>query len=241
LLDALLVICYWFKRHRAVPSLATAASLPSNVAFAHFIRRRTVNFSFSDWLGEVTTGHGAMILGPTLMAVSSGTMDWPTAVPFLAAGVIGLMWPENTALKTAAQTAATDVEALIAAYRTGLSHGAAGDASEAAAPLSTPQPQAGVAASALATLLAAGLVLTACANQTPAQQAATETTVASGLVCLADASGKVIATASTNDSNAIKGVNAAIAAGSVLLTDSACQTAFASGTAAIPVNSGAKP
>ena len=72
-----------------------------------------MNFSFSDWLGEVTTGHGAMILGPTLMAASSGTMDWPTAVPFLAAGVIGLFWPENTALKAAAQTAATDVEAVV--------------------------------------------------------------------------------------------------------------------------------
>ena len=90
-------------------------------------------------------------------------------------------------------------------------------------------------------LLAAGLALTACANQTPAQQAATETTVASGLLCLADASGKVVATASTRDPNAVKGVNSAIAAGSVLLTDSACQTAFASGAAAIPVNGAATP
>jgi len=200
-----------------------------------------VNFSFSDWLGEVTTGHGAMIIGPTLLAVSSGTMDWPTAVPFLAAGVIGLLWPENTALKSAAQTVVTDAENLIAAYRTGLKHRAADDVADAAASSSTPLPHGGVAASALAMLIAAGLALTACANQTPAQQAATETTIASGLLCLADASGKIVATASTNDSNAIKGVNSAIAAGGVLLTDGACQTAFVSGAAAIPVSGAAKP
>ena len=162
-----------------------------------------MNFSFSDWLGEVTTGHGAMIIGPTLMAVSSGTMDWQTAVPFLAAGVVGLLWPENTALKSAAQTAATNVEALITAYRTGLTHGAAGNAPDAASPAvpahhsgaPVPESHTGVAVSAIAMLAAGGLALTACANQTPAQQAATETTVASGLLCLADASGKVVATA----------------------------------------------
>jgi hypothetical protein len=207
----------------------------------HFIRRRTVNFSFRDWLGQVTTGHGVMILGPTLMAVSSGTMDWPAAVPFLAAGVIGLMWPENTALKTAAQTAVADVETVITAYRTGVSHGVAVDATAAAAASLLPQSHGGVVAPALAMVIAAGLALTACANQTPAQQVATETTVASGLLCLADASGKIVSTVSTNDSNAIKGVNSAIAAGNVLLTDSACQTAFVSGAAAIPLNDTAKP
>ncbi len=213
-----------------------------------------MNFSFSDWIGEVTTAHGAMILGPTLLAASSGTMTWPTAVPFLAAGVVGLLWPENTALKSAAHTAAADVENLITAYRTGLSHGAAGDvpdmqAASSAHPYSGTAPSAtaaaaayrGAAASALAMLVAAGLALSACANQTPAQQAATETSIASGLLCIADASGKVVATASTTDSNAIKGVNSAIAAGNVLLTDSACQTAFVNGAAAIPVAGAAKP
>lgn len=200
-----------------------------------------MDFSFSDWIGEVTTGHGAMILGPTVLAVSSGTMTWPTAVPFLAAGVIGLLWPENTALKGAAQTAATNVEALITAYRTGLSHGAASTAPDVTNSASVPQSHGGAAVSALAMLVATGMVLTACANQTPAQQAATETTIASGLLCLGDASGKVVATASTNNSNAMKGVNSAIAAGGVLLTDSACQTAFASGAAAMPVTGAAKP
>jgi hypothetical protein len=200
-----------------------------------------VNFSFSAWLGEVTTGHGAMILGPTLMAASSGTMDWPTAVPFLAAGAIGLLWPENIALKSATQTVATDVETLITAYRTGLTHSAADDTAATEAVAAAPRSHAGVAVSALAMLVAASLGLTACANQTPAQQAAMETTVASGLLCLADASGKVVVTATTKDSNAIKGVNSAIAAGNVLVSDSACQTALVSGAAAMPVSGAAKP
>jgi hypothetical protein len=214
--------------------------LHSNVAFAHFIRRLTVNFSFSDWIGEVTTGHGAMILGPTLLAASSGTMSWSTAVPLLGAGVIGLFWPENAALKSATQTVTTDVETLITAYRTGLNHGAAGDAPRAAAP-SAPQPHNGATVSVLAMLVATGLALTACANQTPAQQTATEATIASGLLCLADATGNVVATATTSDSNSVKGVNSAIAAGSALLTDTACQTALAAGRVAIPVTGAATP
>jgi hypothetical protein len=212
--------------------------LHSNVAFVHFIRRRTVNFSFSDWIGEVTTGHGAMILGPTLLAAWSGTMSWSAAAPLLAAGVVGLLWPENAALKNAAQTAAADVETLITAYRTGLDHGAAGDTPQAP---SMPQPHSGAVVSALAVLVATGLALAACASHTPVQQAAVGTTIASGLLCLADASGNVVATASTSDSNAMKGVNAAVAAGNALLTDSACQIAFAGGAAAIPVAGAAKP
>ncbi len=106
---------------------------------------------------------------------------------------------------------------------------------------SAPPATSGSAVAALAMLLAAGLSLAACADQTTAQKAATETTIASGLLCLADASGKVVGTATMNDSNAIKGVNSAIAAGSVLLTDSACQTAMASGAAAIPTTGATKP
>ncbi|HVC63584.1 MAG TPA: hypothetical protein VND19_24860 [Acetobacteraceae bacterium] len=200
-----------------------------------------MNFSLGTWIGEVTTGHGAMILGPTLLAASSGTMSWPTAVPLLAAGVIGLLWPENTALERAAMTTAIDIEALIVAYRTGLSHGAVGDAPDAIAAPPVSQPHGGAAASALAMLVAAGLTLTACANPTPAQQAAAETTIASGLLCLADASGRIVATASTNDPNSLKAVNAAIAAGNVLLTDAACQIAFARGAVAMPAGGTTKP
>jgi hypothetical protein len=104
-----------------------------------------VNFSLSTWIGEVTTGHGAMIVGPTLLAAASGSMSWSAAVPLLAAGVIGLAWPENTALKSAVQTTATDVEALIAAYRTGLCHGAAGDSSETTKAPAEASPQTGMA------------------------------------------------------------------------------------------------
>jgi hypothetical protein len=106
-----------------------------------------VNFSLSTWIGEVTTGHGAMILGPTLLAAASGTMSWSTAVPFLAAGITGLLWPENTALKGAVQTTATDVEAVVAAYRTGLYHGAAAGAPDATEVPSEAQPQTDAAQS----------------------------------------------------------------------------------------------
>jgi hypothetical protein len=77
------------------------------------------------------------------------------------------------------------------------------------------------------------VALGGCANQTPAQQAATSTAIASGLLCLADASGKVVATASTSDTNALKAVNTAAAA------DAACQSALTNGAAAIPAAGGA--
>lgn len=124
-----------------------------------------MKFNLSAWIGQVTTGHGAMILGPTLLAVASGTMSWQTAIPLLVAGAIGLLWPENTALKTAAQNAATDVEALIAAYRSGLDHGAA--------IVAEPKPPAPEAASGNATAalsLMAGLLLAGIVSACTAQQ-----------------------------------------------------------------------
>ena len=73
--------------------------------------------SFKLWLGQVTTGHGFMILAPTVLALLSGAMQWEAAVPLFLAGVAGLLWPENPPLKTAAQTLAVDMGAVIAAYR----------------------------------------------------------------------------------------------------------------------------
>lgn len=193
-----------------------------------------MDFNLNTWIGQVTTGHGAMILGPTLFAAATGSMSWQTAAPFVAAGVIGLLWPENVPAQNAARTVADDVEALIAAYRTGLDH-AGTDADAATAPAaSSTAPHAISALPALAMMTAAGFALNACANQTSTQVAATQTAVASGLLCLADASGKVVSTATTSDSNALKAINAAIAAGDVLLTDAACQSAFTSGAAALP-------
>jgi hypothetical protein len=232
------------------PSISSRVFQPRHWLTA-FDQEVVVSFSFTNWLGQVTTGHGAMILGSTAIAVVSGSMAWQTAVPLVAAGIIGALWPENTRLQDAARTAAMDVDALVSAYRTGFGHGAETDTSALAAPVAaggprvTPVPAAaaspGGGVAVLAMLLASGLVVAGCATQTPAQQAATAGLIASGLVCLADASGKVVATASNNDPNAVKAVNAAVAAGSTLLTDSACQTALASGTAAMAAPVAAQP
>ena len=72
--------------------------------------------SLKSWFGQVTTGHGLMVLDGTLLSVMSGTTTWAGAAPFLAAGVIGLVWPENTALQAAGQTVATDLLGLVTAY-----------------------------------------------------------------------------------------------------------------------------
>ena len=200
-----------------------------------------MDFNLNAWIGQVTTGHGAMILGPTLLAAASGTIDWQTAVPFLAAGVIGLLWPENTPMQGAARTVASDVEALITAYRAGIAHGAADTTPAKPAPTEEPAGHAGVTLSALAMLAATGLALNACASQTPTQQAAANQTIASGLLCLADANGKVVATATTSDPNAVKAMNAAVAAGDVLLTDATCQSALAGAAAAVPAVTAMQP
>lgn len=72
--------------------------------------------SLKTWFGEVTTGHGVMILSGTLLSVLSGSMTWAGAAPLLVAGAIGLVWPENTALQAAGQAAATDVVGIVTAY-----------------------------------------------------------------------------------------------------------------------------
>ena len=78
-----------------------------------------MNNSLTAWLGQITTGHGFMILGGTLLSVFTGATSWSVAIPLLVAGVVGLLWPENTALSAAARATATDLEALLAAYRDG--------------------------------------------------------------------------------------------------------------------------
>jgi hypothetical protein len=75
-----------------------------------------VTNSLKTWFGEVTTGHGVMILAGTLLSVLSGGMNWTGAAPLLVAGVIGLIWPENAALQAAGQTVATDVAGVVKAY-----------------------------------------------------------------------------------------------------------------------------
>lgn len=197
-----------------------------------------MNFSFNTWIGQVTTGHGVMVIGPTLLAVMAGTMTWQTAVPLVVAGLVGLLWPENAPLKTATQTVASDLETLIAAYRARISPTPTGGGSVPTTlpDPSTAQPRAGTGGSLAAFALAVGLSLAACANQSPAQQATTGHAIASGVLCLANAAGKVVGTATTHDPDALKAVNAAVATGSVLLTDAACQTALGEAVAAPPTN-----
>jgi hypothetical protein len=189
-----------------------------------------MNASFQAWAGQVTTGHGVMVLAPTLMAVISGSLSWSAAIPFLIAGVVGLLWPENPAAVTASKAVANDVEALIAAYRTGLSHAETTPAPAGSVPAVPPR---GAAAAGLATLALTAMALGACSGQTPAQQQAAAAAVASGLVCVADATGKVVAAASTTDPNAVKVANAMVAAGGTLTTDAACQSAIANGAVAL--------
>jgi hypothetical protein len=80
------------------------------------------------WLGQVTTGIGALIAAPVVIALLTSQITPSQAVPGIVAAVIGLMWPENRQFAASAQTLASDAEVLIpqllTAYRTGLQHGA---------------------------------------------------------------------------------------------------------------------
>ena len=58
-----------------------------------------------------------MVLASTTMAALSGTMSWATAAPLLVAGAVGLVWPENTALRDATQATASDMANVLAAAR----------------------------------------------------------------------------------------------------------------------------
>ena len=90
--------------------------------------------SLRTWYGQVTTGAGMMLLAPTLLALLAHQVTPEQALPALAAGVVGLLWPENKALAGAVQSAAAQAvaaapataasaEAIIGAYRAGLAHG----------------------------------------------------------------------------------------------------------------------
>ena len=76
-----------------------------------------MSVSIKSWLGQVTTGHGVMILAPTLLSVLSGTTSWSTAAPLLVAGAVGLAWPENTALQSASRSTAENVANMVSAYQ----------------------------------------------------------------------------------------------------------------------------
>ncbi len=95
--------------------------------------------TFRSWLGQVTTGIGALIAVPVVIALLTHQITLEQAVPGIVAAVIGLVWPENKALAATALTVASNVEILIpqllTAYRSGLQHGAQAAATPAAAPV----------------------------------------------------------------------------------------------------------
>jgi hypothetical protein len=94
--------------------------------------------TFKSWLGQVTTGIGALIAAPVVIALLSSQITPEQAVPGIVAAVIGLIWPENKQLAASALTVASDAEVLIpqllTAYRSGLQHGA-----QAAVPPTAPK------------------------------------------------------------------------------------------------------
>lgn len=168
-----------------------------------------MNPSTKTWIGQVTTGHAFMVLAPTLLAVLSGTMSWQLAFPLVVAGAVGLVWPENTALKDAAQTAAADLETAFARYQGGLAKAAAN------MPV-PPDPRPG--ATGFAVLAAVGLSLAACVGQTPAQQAA----AVQAIECIANATAKIAMTDAMPTPIGMKIANAVLTVGSELAADPAC-------------------
>lgn len=75
------------------------------------------------WLAQSTTGTGLSALFAYLAAVASGSMIWVQAMPLLVGGLVGLAWPEDAGLKSAAQETTISIERLVDAYRIGLQHG----------------------------------------------------------------------------------------------------------------------
>lgn len=95
--------------------------------------------TLKQWSGQITTGIGALIGAPVVLALLTGQITLQQAIPGIIAAIIGILYPENKALAGSAQTVATDAEVLIpqllTAYRTGLTHGAAAVAAAPPAPI----------------------------------------------------------------------------------------------------------
>ena len=172
-----------------------------------------MNSSTKTWIGQVTTGHGFMILAPTLLAALSGTMSWNAAFPLLVAAVVGLAWPENAGLKDATQTVAADLEKVYTQY----ANNTVAVAANAPLPPDPRQTAAGISI-----LAAIGLALTACAGQTPAQQAAELRAVE----CIADTAAKIAAAAAAPVFGIAEAAAAATIVGNTLSTDPACGAAL---------------
>jgi hypothetical protein len=118
--------------------------------------------TIKSWLGQVTTGIGALIGAPVAIALLTSQITLDQAIPGIIAAVIGLIWPENPQFAASAQAVASDAEVLIpqllTAYRTGLQHGAHAAVpppAPTAAPILTPAPIAAAPPMAPATPQAA--------------------------------------------------------------------------------------
>jgi hypothetical protein len=80
-----------------------------------------IDMKLKRWLGQSTTGAGVAVLLAIIASFAVGNLTWDHALPLLAAAIVGLIWPENSALQAAAGNTAASVESLLAAYRAGLS------------------------------------------------------------------------------------------------------------------------
>jgi len=117
-----------------------------------------MDFTYRNWVHQVTTGQGAMILGPSLLALLSGTMSWDVALPLIVAGLLGLIWPES-ARGELGKIATAEVDAVIAAYKAGLAH-TGSDGSATAATVAVPSGMGRMLG--CAALAATGLSLSGC-------------------------------------------------------------------------------
>lgn len=70
-----------------------------------------------------TTGLGATGLVGVVVAVIQHAMTWQQALPLLIGGALLILFPQSTALSQDATKVAADVEAMVEAYKAGLSHG----------------------------------------------------------------------------------------------------------------------
>lgn len=66
--------------------------------------------AWQNWLGQVTTGIGALVGTPAVIAALTGQVTWLQAAPALIGAAIGLIWPENAKLQSASATLVTDME-----------------------------------------------------------------------------------------------------------------------------------
>lgn len=189
-----------------------------------------MSINLRGWIGQATTGHGVMILLPTILAMVTGELSMAAGVPLLVAAVVGLLWPENTALKGAVQTVAADVETVVSAYRAGMHQAAltppADPQARPPSPAVAGSAVAGPAVTGLAVLALAALALSACAGQTGAQRVAAIQAATQGVLCLAQTTDAVAPLVTAADPDAVKAAHAAAAAENALVSDRACQAAL---------------